>query len=282
MTSDALETGSSLTSVSLAEAALSRAESHSSISIYESCPRRYAYRYVERLPGEVRPGQYAFGSAIHRAFEVYVRECIRARSGWLPEPDEELLTTAFDEAISASGGTPAEVERWRTRAAPVLRAFLEREVASDSEPVGVEVGFGVDLAAPVDPPMPRFVGYIDRVDRRADGTIDLVDYKTGSPRDQAAVDADPQLTGYAFALASGGVHDPATGAVLPPASRVGLYFTDPSRMVWSTRSPSQLEAFRDRIHAVVASIRGGEFRARPAAVRCHWCEYRCVCADAVQ
>jgi RecB family exonuclease len=162
----------------------------------------------------------------------------------------------------------------------MLRAFFEREAASDSEPVGVEMGFGVDLAAPVDPPTPRFVGYIDRVDRRPDGTLDLVDYKTGPPRDQAAVDADAQLTGYAFALASGGVHDPATGAVLPAASRVGLYFTDPACMVWSTRSPSQLEAFRNRILAVVGSIRESEFRARPAAERCRWCEYRGVCADA--
>jgi RecB family exonuclease len=248
--------------------------------MYESCPRRYAYHYVERLPGEVRPGQYAFGAAIHRAFEVYVRERIRTLAGWLPEPNEELLTTAFDEAISASGGTPAEVERWRTRAAPVLRAFLERETATDAEPVAVEIGFGVDLAAASESPAARFVGYIDRVDRRADGSIQVVDYKTGSPRDQAAVDADPQLTGYAFALASGGVHDPATGAVLRPASRVGLYFTDPACMVWSRRSPFQLEAFRDRILAVVAAIREGEFRARPAAGRCHWCEYRGVCADA--
>jgi hypothetical protein len=52
-------------------------------------------------------------------------------------------------------------------------------------------------------------------------------------------------------------------------------------MVWSTRSPSQLEAFRDRFLAVVASIREREFRALPAAERCRWCEYVGVCADAM-
>ena len=128
----------------------------------------------------------------------------------------------------------------------------------------------------------RFVGYIDRLDRRLDGTVQLVDYKTGPPRDQAAVDADPQLTGYALALASGGLPDPATGAALPSATRVGLHFTDPVRVVWSTRSTSQLAAFRDRVLGVVASIRARAFAVRPAAGRCGWCEYRRGCRDAVR
>ena len=49
---------------SLADAPLPPRESYSSLTTYEYCPRRYAFRYVERLPGEVPPGQFAFGSAI--------------------------------------------------------------------------------------------------------------------------------------------------------------------------------------------------------------------------
>ena len=63
-----------------ADAPLPDRESYSSLTTYEYCPRRYAFRYVERLPGEVAPGQFAFGSAIHKAFEVFVRERIRARA----------------------------------------------------------------------------------------------------------------------------------------------------------------------------------------------------------
>ena len=64
--------------LSAADAPLPERESYSSLTTYEYCPRRYAFRYVEHLPGEVAPGQFAFGSAIHKAFEVFVRERIRA------------------------------------------------------------------------------------------------------------------------------------------------------------------------------------------------------------
>jgi hypothetical protein len=47
-----------------ADAPLPAYESYSSMSTYEACPRRYAFRYVERLPGEVSPGQFAFGNCL--------------------------------------------------------------------------------------------------------------------------------------------------------------------------------------------------------------------------
>ena len=54
-----------------ADAPLPAYESHSSISTYRSCPLRYGFRYVERRPGEVSPGQFAFGNAVHKAFEAF-------------------------------------------------------------------------------------------------------------------------------------------------------------------------------------------------------------------
>ena len=45
-------------------APLRSSESYSSLAMYERCPRSYAFRYVERLPGHVPPGRFAFGSAV--------------------------------------------------------------------------------------------------------------------------------------------------------------------------------------------------------------------------
>jgi putative RecB family exonuclease len=172
------------------------------------------------------------------------------------------------------------VARYHVRAQPVLARFLERELESAAEPIGVEMGFGVDLDVPSDSAGVRFVGFIDRVDRRPDGTIEVIDYKTGAPRDQASVDRDLQLTAYEFALARGGLHDPADGAVLPPTARLGLYFADEGHMVWTVRSPDQLDAFCRELLAVVRHVRLREFAARPSQPRCGWCEYRGFCPAA--
>jgi RecB family exonuclease len=271
----------SSTSDIILAAPLPSSESYSSISTYEWCPRRYAYRYVERLPGEVAPDQFAFGTAIHRAFEVFVRQRIESHVASGPEPDPEVLWAAFGEAIDISGCTPDAAARYHVRAQPVLARFLVHELESAGEPIGVEMGFGVDLDVPGDSAGVRFVGFIDRVDRRPDGTVEVVDYKTGVPKDQASVDRDVQLTAYAFALARGGLHDPADGGELPPAARLGLYFADEGRMVWTTRSPDQLSAFCRELLAVVRQVRLREFAARPSQQRCAWCEYRRLCPEAV-
>ncbi len=239
----------------LATLPLPARESHSSLSTYAACPRRYAFRYVERLPGEVPHWWFTFGSAVHRAFEAFDRARILARREDTPVPGYDVLAQAFDEAVGAAGVDPDEAARYRARSAPVLLRYLERAVTSGAEPVGVELGFGVDVPVAAGEPPVRFVGYIDRIDRRSDGAIEVIDHKTGRLRSQEDVDRDRQLTAYAFACARGGLRDPATGEILPAAARLGLHFAEPGLMVWTTRSAEELEAFGARLVAEVGAIR---------------------------
>jgi len=269
---------------SMADAPLPAYESHSSISVYRGCPQRYGFRYVERRPGEVSPGQFAFGNAVHKAFEVFGFARIRARAEGAPDPGIEVLQVALDRKLAASGLAPDEVEDACQRAVTVLARFLELEAARAAEPVAVELGFGVDVAIPGDgtghPGALRFVGYVDRVDRAADGSTEIVDYKTGRARSQADVDADTQLTAYAFGCARGGLRDPATREALPPASRLGLYFAESGELTWTTRTDEQLAAFEAGLVETVGQIHAREFGARPAPWRCRWCEYRRECPEA--
>ena len=267
----------------MADAPLPAYESHSSISTYRACPLRYGFRYVERRPGEVSPGQFAFGNAVHKAFEEFGRARIRARAEHAPGPGHEVLGVALDAKLARSGLSPDEVEAARRRAVPVLDRFLALEAGAAAEPVAVELGFGVDVALPSDgcgeAGAVRFVGYVDRVDRAPDGSTEIVDYKTGRARSQADVDADAQLTAYAFGCARGGLRDPATGEALPPASRLGLYFAESGELAWTTRTNGQLAAFEAGLVETVGRIRDREFAARPAQWRCRWCEYRRECPE---
>ena len=142
----------------------------------------------------------------------------------------------------------------------------------------MELGFGVDVPVADDEVAVRFVGYIDRIDRRPDGAIEVIDHKTGKLRSQDEVDRDRQLTAYAFACAKGGLRDPATGETLPAAARLGLHFAETGLMVWTTRSAEELDAFGAGLVREVAAIRRREFGPRPGNA-CRWCEYRATCPD---
>jgi RecB family exonuclease len=266
--------------LSVADAPLPPRESYSSLTTYESCPRRYAFRYVERLPGEFPPGQFAFGSAVHKAFEVFIREAIRARGAAAPDPGLDVLRRACDEVLARAGLEPDELARMRAAAGPVLERFLRREAADTSTPVAAELGFGVDVTLPADAGSVRFVGYVDRVDRAPDGSTVITDYKTGRPRAQAEVDTDRQLTAYAYAADRGALRDPATGAALAPASRLCLYFADGTE-VSTSRTAGDLAAFERDLIAMATSVRRREFDPRPAPGRCRWCEYKGTCGDAI-
>jgi DNA helicase-2/ATP-dependent DNA helicase PcrA len=247
--------------------------SHSQLRTYGECPLRYAFERVYRIPVADTKGFLEFGSTIHVAFEVYARARLDAVASGLPPPGYEALKAAFDSAWKPRAYEDAQAARhYQERAEPALRKFYEREMTSLAQAVALEASFAVDIGEGI-----RFTGTIDRIDRHPDGTIEIIDYKTGRRRSQRDVDADAQLTAYAMAVAMGAVRDAASGEPLPAASRLSLYFTESDQAITTTRSREQIDEFRDAVLATAARIRSGDFAATPGPRTCQWCDYRALC-----
>ena len=251
--------------------------SNSQIQTYEECPLRYAFQRVYRIPVPEEKGYFEFGGAIHAAFEAYTRARKEAHAAGLPPPGFEALQQAFQEVWRPTAYPDSmAADHYRRRSEPALRRFFDRELETLAQAVDFEVPFTVELDGDGSEPV-RFTGIIDRIDRHPDGSIEITDYKTGRPKTQYAVDRDDQLTGYALALREGAVRDRETHEVLPPASRLTLYFTETDQAVSTMRTDEQLDAFRERVLSVAARIRSGDFTAKPDYWRCQGCDYRRIC-----
>lgn len=159
-------------------------------------------------------------------------------------------------------GDAQQAEHYLTCSEPALRRFYDRELASLSQAVAFEQDFQFALDASDGAEPLRVRGFIDRIDRLPDGGIEVIDYKTGRWKSQAEVDRDEQMSTHALALARGAVRDSVSGEVLPPASKLTLYFTESDRALSTTRSPEQLEEFAAKLVDVARRIRGGERRLR--------------------
>ncbi|HEY8135641.1 MAG TPA: ATP-dependent DNA helicase, partial [Candidatus Limnocylindrales bacterium] len=259
-------------------AALPQTFSHSQLRMYDECPLQYAFNKVYRIPVATTPGYFEFGHVIHSAFEVYARTRRDAIAAGLPPPGYEALKQAFDAAWEPRNYVDIQAaEHYAKRAEPALRRFYDREVKTIAQAVAFEQGFTLELKAGEGEAPVLLYGIIDRIDRHADGTIEITDYKTGRSKKQAEVDADEQLSAYALATAMGAVLDPATKEPLPAATRLTLYFTENDLSLSTTRTPQQLEQFRESLIEKARRIRSGDFTATPDMWRCGRCDYRLIC-----
>jgi RecB family exonuclease len=252
--------------------------SHSQLRMYSECPLQYAFQKVYRIPVAETPGYFEFGSVIHRAFEAYARDRRDAVAAGLPPPGYEALKQAFDASWQPRNFADAQAaEHYARRAEPALRRFYEREIANLAEAVAFEAGFTLQLPGEETEAPVLLYGIIDRIDRHADGSIEITDYKTGKPKSQKDVDEDEQLSAYALAMSLGAVFDPQTKRPLPPAGKLTLYFTETDQALSTTRTREQLDAFRESVLEKARRIRSGDFTATPDMWRCGRCDYRLIC-----
>lgn len=149
--------------------------SPSRLSDFQACPRRYQHASIDRIP---QPATYATakGRFVHYVFErlfllpANARTIDSARSFVEPAKDE-ILTEAVREEI---GLDDSLLERLLGETEAIITRYFEMEDPSTVMSEGVELRIGVSVAgAPL-------YGILDRLDRDPDGTLTIVDYKTGS------------------------------------------------------------------------------------------------------
>ncbi|HEY6736346.1 MAG TPA: ATP-dependent DNA helicase [Candidatus Saccharimonadia bacterium] len=165
------------------------------LAAYEFCPFEFYLEHGLRLAQPAGP-QLAFGTALHRVFELYYQQVLAGQ----PLPECGTWHVQLDEAWSGRGyERPELAERDRQLAHQTLDRFLEREAAAHRVPVGVELPIRFELPEY----KLRLRGKIDAV-FQAEAGVELRDYKTGRSRtDKAKLDKAAkenfQLRTYALA-----------------------------------------------------------------------------------
>ncbi|HMD57711.1 MAG TPA: PD-(D/E)XK nuclease family protein [Solirubrobacteraceae bacterium] len=233
--------------------------SASDIETYRSCPLRYKFGRVLRIPTEQTLHQ-RFGIVVHQVLERYHSTGASTLAELL-----ELLDAGWRRA--GFGASERELEL-QAKALAALRCYHERLHEQATEPVWFERAFSFRLGPH------QLRGRVDRVDRVIDGSgqgYELIDYKTSRPKTADQLRDDVQLSLYALA---------AREAWQLESSRQAYYYVLDDVKVPVPRSERDAEAVGELVLEVAEGILAQEFEPTPSPAACAICDHRIVCPAA--
>lgn len=247
---------------------LPRSLSPSRVTSFTACPLAFRLRAIDRIPEPPSPHAMK-GTLVHQVLERLVWDhpsadrTLDVASAELDRAWAELLADPLFAELELDHDA---VAAFRADAAQLIENYFALEDPRAVDAIGVEVSMEGDLGGL------RLRGIIDRLDRMPDGTLVVVDYKTG--RAPAPHFERGKLTGvHLYALLC-----ELTLGTVPIEVRL-LHLREPV-VITAYPSPQTLRGQRQRTlavwHAIERACERSDFQPRPSGL-CAYCSFQTLC-----
>lgn len=248
----------------------SKTYSPSKLACYKQCPRKYQYRYIDKIKRSGQTMEAFLGTCVHGAFEGLYEALMHGKRWTLEETLAEydrVWKEGWSAEIRVRPGFGAE--DWKALGADCVKAYYESHQPFEADrTVAVERKVGFELE--VDGHKYRIEGYVDRLALGRDGAFEVHDYKTAKTLPtQADVDEDVQLA----------VYDIAVRDAWPDTKDVRLiwHYVRHGKSLISSRTAEQREALKRELGKIIDEIKHDREFPPVETALCAWCEYRDLC-----
>jgi DNA helicase-2/ATP-dependent DNA helicase PcrA len=234
--------------------------SHKQVDDYETCPLKYRYVHLLRVP-ILRHHTVVYGNTIHKVVEHYLKRRVAGNYTALDD-----LLAVYEREWENQGFLTWEHQEARKQAGrDALVRFWNAEEGEGVKPTHIEKEFGFALGPD------RVRGRYDRVDEDLLGAV-IIDYKTSEVSRQKDADKRArdslQLKIYALAWRE------MTGAF---PQRVELRFVESQAVGRHVPTEADAREAIDTVKAAAAGIRARRFEAKPSYRACRYCAYSQIC-----
>lgn len=262
---------------------LPKAFSFSQIRSYQTCPYQYKLSHILKIPLK-GSASFSFGSSMHNTLQKFyerVRVLNSAKQTSLfdtpevlPEPGGGVKVPSFDELVSLYEESwiddwyqsKSQREEYYKKGKSILKIFYTSHENNWTIPVSLEGWFKIKVGDYL------VHGRIDRVDQLADGSLEIIDYKTGKSKDKVTGSEKEQLLIYQIAAET-----------LPqyrnigPTSKLTFYYLNDNIKTTFIGKDKDLEKLKEKIVKTIAGIYNGDFKATPSKIVCDRCDFRDIC-----
>ncbi len=249
-----------------------------------SCPLKYRFRVVDRIPEAPSP-EAVRGTVVHavleRLFDLPARDrTLEQATAMVPQewtrllsedPRAAQLQAGPDAPAAVPAGQPAGVDGglpgWLTASSRLLSTYFGLEDPGRVEPAERELRVQTELDGGL-----VLRGFVDRLDIAPDGAMRIVDYKTGrAPGEGWEARALFQMRFYALVLwRLRGTMPRLLQLMYLGSGEVVRYAPDEHDLLATERK------LRAVWSAIESSMRRRDFRPSPSKL-CDWCDHKVRC-----
>lgn len=233
------------------------------MTMFRQCPQKYKFQYIDKLASQFKtPRPYlTMGTHVHSALrDFFLIQPVSART---LQVLHNLLRKHW--RTDRQGFESVEEEKkWGEKALGLLEKFFNTQNITIT-PFKVEESYEVQLNSDL-----SLMGKIDRLDENEDGSLKIIDYKTGKqPGDSDLfLKDDLQLIAYVCIV---------TKKLNRLVNEASCLYLETNDMITLHPTPEVLEDGLNRIQQVIDSIQmEREFAPNPNRL-CSYCDYLSIC-----
>lgn len=248
--------------------------SFTQVAAFSTCPLQYKFAHILKVPVFGRHS-LSFGKTMHNTLqkftELIYEQQLKPQTSLFDNqeentvdvPDKRILLDLYKECwIDEWYPSQAIREEYMQKGKESLSRVYEDVKKSPPNIAHIEKGFTLKIGDIT------VKGRIDRIDHDGDG-VEIIDYKTGSPKDKLSWQDKRQLVLYQLA---------AETCFDPPlkVNRLSYHYLEDNSKVSFEAKEKEKEKLEQEILNTVDAIKSSDFSADPG-FHCQYCDFKDIC-----